>query len=107
MSKEYDAVRHILTAPQIARRTGPYIAPDDFDFTGLAHEVETMSVGEGLLVRIAHELWRAEKRAGFWELVRRLDPRNFERVLEALRIARGADAWDQLDVLLSDPRLAA
>jgi hypothetical protein len=35
---EYDAVRHVLTAPQIARRTEPFIGPDDFDFDGLERE---------------------------------------------------------------------
>jgi hypothetical protein len=95
MSKEYDAVRHVLTSPKIAGRTAPYIHDDDFDFSGLAREAETMSVGEALLVRIGHELWHAEKRAGLWELVRRLDKLNFERVLEALQMARGARAWDQ------------
>jgi ABC-type cobalamin/Fe3+-siderophores transport system ATPase subunit len=48
-----------------------------------------LSGGERLLVRIAEELWSAQKRAGLWELVRRLDVHNFERVLEALCIARG------------------
>ena len=37
---EYDAVRHVLTAPQIARRTAPYIGVDDFDFAGLEREAE-------------------------------------------------------------------
>jgi hypothetical protein len=89
MSKEYDAVRHVLTEPRIAARTAPHIAADDFDFPGLTAEAETMSAGEGLLIRIAQELWLAERRAGLWEIARRLDRRNFERVLAALRIARG------------------
>jgi hypothetical protein len=94
MSREYDAVRHVLTAPQIAARTSPHIKNDDFDFCGLEREAETMASGEALLVRIAQELWLAEKRAGLWELVRRLDPRNFDRVLQALQIARGSRSWD-------------
>jgi energy-coupling factor transporter ATP-binding protein EcfA2 len=48
-----------------------------------------LSGGERLLVRIAEELWRAEKRAGLWELTRRLDRDNFDRVLETLSIAKG------------------
>jgi hypothetical protein len=99
MSREHDAVRYILTAPQIARRTAPYITPADFDFAGLAHEAETMSAGEALLVRIAHELWLAEHRAGLWEIVRRLDLGNFDRVLGAFQIARGARRWDELEAL--------
>ena len=89
---DYAAVRHVLTAPQIEPRTADYVTADDFDFTGLAVEASTMSGGEQLLVAIAHELWHAEKKTGLWELVRRLDAANFERVLEALCIARGAYA---------------
>src|SRR6266516_7420773 len=70
---EYAAVRHVLTAPQIAARAAPYLGEDDFDFDGLWSEAKTMSGGEALLVGIAFELWRAKKRVGLWELVRRLD----------------------------------
>jgi hypothetical protein len=56
----YDGVRHILTAPPLARRTAPYLGESDFDFAGLRAEAKTMSGGEALLVRIAHELWLAE-----------------------------------------------
>ncbi len=93
MSTEYDAVRYLLTEPRIATRTAPYIGDHGFDFAGLAHAAEALSGGERLLVRIAEELWSAQKLAGFWELVRRLDLDDFERVLEALRIARGTNAW--------------
>ena len=51
-----------------------------------------MSGGEALLVRIAYELWNAEKTVGLWEIVRRLDPRAFARVVEALAISRGQAA---------------
>jgi energy-coupling factor transporter ATP-binding protein EcfA2 len=88
-SHEYDAVRHILEAPGIAERTAPYVSSSDFDFAGLHEEAKTMSGGEALLVRIAHELWLAEKAAGLWELTRRLDEANFRRVLEALSRCRG------------------
>jgi len=86
---EYEAVLHVLTAPGIARRTAPYIGPDDFDFAGLEREAATMSGGEALLVAVAHELWLAERRVGLWELVRRLDDAGFARVLDALVHARG------------------
>ncbi len=85
---EYDAVRHVLTAPRIVARTAAFIGPDDFDFDGLGREAETMSGGEEILVRVAEELWLAERRVGLWELVRRLDHESFVRVLEALRIGR-------------------
>jgi hypothetical protein len=94
MSREYDAVRHVLTSPPIAARTAPYIHKDDFDFGGLTREAESMAAGEALLVRIGQELWHAEKRAGLWELVRRLDLGNFDRVVQALRMAPGPRSWD-------------
>jgi hypothetical protein len=86
---DFESVLHILTAPLIVRRTAPYIGWGDFDFPGLLREAETMSGGEGLLVRIAHDLWEAEKTVGLWELPRRLDAHNFGRVVEALAIAHG------------------
>jgi hypothetical protein len=86
---EYEAVRHILTAPLIAQRTAPYVGESDFDFDGLEQEALTMSDGEALLVRIAHELWKAEKVIGLWEVPRKLDEQNFRRVLEALVRCRG------------------
>ncbi len=88
LDSEYDAVRYVLTAPGIAVRTAPYIGADEFDFVGLEREAETMSGGEEILVRVAEELWLAERRVGLWELVRRLDHESFTRVLEALRIGR-------------------
>ena len=107
-SFEHAAVRYVLGTPQIADRTAPYLRDGDFDFAGLEHESETMSNGERLLVRIAHELWLAEKTTGLWQLVRQLDRGNFARVLEALRIAHGDYAWDVVyDVLGGDERLAA
>ena len=84
---EYTAVRHILTAPLIVNRTLPYISERDFDFAGLDAEASTMSGGEALLIRIARELWFAEKAAGLWEVPRRLDRENRRRVLEALELA--------------------
>jgi hypothetical protein len=107
MDSDYAAVRHLLAAPRIAHRTDRYIHADDFDFAGLAHESETMSGGEALLVRIAEALWRAEHTAGLWEIARRLDSASFERVLEALRIARGLDGWARTRVLLTEARLVA
>lgn len=87
-SSEYAAVRHILAAPLIAGRTAPHVGADDFDWSRLRKEMETMSDGEALLVRVADELWNAEKRTGLWEVARRLDDGNFERVVDALRIHR-------------------
>src|SRR5437867_4082192 len=92
---EYAAVRHILSAPGIADRTAPYIAADDFDWERLRAETESMSHGEALLVNVADELWNAEKRTGLWEIARRLDDRNFERVMDALRLHRRAPLSDR------------
>ena len=83
------AVRHILTSPAIEARTAPYISGDGFDWDGLLAETESMSGGEGVLVRVAHDLWEANRSVGVWELPRRLGPRHFGRVIEALWICRG------------------
>lgn len=89
---EYDAVRLILGAPQIAARTDPYVLADGFDWDGLRQEAVTMSGGERLLVSIGYELWNAEKVTGLWEVPRRLDSGNFLRVVEALHVCRGPAA---------------
>lgn len=86
---EYDAVRHILGAPLIESRTQPYVGDGGFDWVGLERATATMSDGERFLVRVASDLWTAEKTIPLAELPRRLDERNFLRVLEALRMARG------------------
>jgi hypothetical protein len=87
---DYAAVRHVLTAPSIALRTGSYIGEDDIDFAGLERERATMSGGEALLVEIAYDLWTSDRKIGLRTLVQRLDPANFSRVIEALEIARGS-----------------
>lgn len=48
-----------------------------------------MSMGEGVLVRIAFDLWEANGVVAVWELARRLDRRALERVVEALYVYRG------------------
>lgn len=98
MTNDYAAVLHILRSPLIAARSEPHIHEDDFDWVGLFAEAETMSGGELLLVRIAHDLWEAEGTAGVWEIPRRLDRGNFERVIDALHICRdgasGEEIWE-------------
>ena len=89
---EYEAAKHILTAPLIDERTRPYVGEDTVDWIGLEREAETMSGGARLLVAVASDLYTAEKRTGVADLPRRLDEANFERVLDALRIARGIPA---------------
>ena len=84
------AVRHLLAAPLISARTAPYLDADQIDWAGLLAETETMSGGETLLIRIAHDLWHAQKSVGLHDLTRRLDERNFERVVVALRLCRNS-----------------
>jgi len=86
---EHAAVRHILTSPRLAARCARYVREHDFDWARLLAEAETMSGGEQLLVRTAHDLWDAHGDVGIWELPRRLDRANFERVLAALELYRG------------------
>jgi ABC-type uncharacterized transport system ATPase subunit len=102
IAPEHAAVRHVLAAPRLASRTAPYVGPDDFDFAGLEREVETMSGGESLLVRVARDLWTAERTVGIAELVRSLDAANFARVLEALKIARGSYTCDLVETVVSE-----
>ena len=85
----YAAARHILESPSIAARTAPYVGEASFDWAGLAQEARTMSVGEMLLVEIAHDLWEAGGSVGLRDVVRRLDGRAFDRVVEALYASRG------------------
>ena len=87
---EYLGVRHILTAPQLVRRTLPYIGERDFDFDGLYQEAVTMSGGERLLVKIARDLWYAGDDVKLSDVVRRLDRTSFARVLDGLELARGS-----------------
>jgi hypothetical protein len=61
---EHAAVLHLLSAPALWPRTAAYVSDGDFDWAGLFAEAETMSGGEALLVRIAHELWSASKDVG-------------------------------------------
>jgi hypothetical protein len=90
-SPGHAAIRHILTSPAIAPRTARYLAGDDVDWLGLVAEAETMSGGEALLVRIAYDLAEPESLVGVWEVARKLDSLNFNRVIEALRMSRGLD----------------
>jgi hypothetical protein len=101
---EYAAVLHLLTIPTMWSRTAPYLNDGDVDWDRLLAESETMSSGEALLVRIAHELWHATKDVGLWEIVRRLDAPTFARVVEALKICRGTGLVRPAEV--SPPRLA-
>lgn len=87
---EYRGVRHIMESPLLAARCSQYIREDGFDWTGLFIVAQTMSRGEQLLIRIAHDLWTSSGDVGIWELTRRLDPGAFNRVLGALRMCRGA-----------------
>lgn len=88
---EYTAVRHILTAPSLAGRCRPHIGADDFDWTAILAEAETMSGGQELLIRIAYDLWEAKGVVGVWELPRLLDRANFRRVITALELSRSDD----------------
>jgi hypothetical protein len=98
------AVRHILTAPSIAARTAPHLdGPGGPDWPALLGETDAMSYGQGLLIRVAHDLGEATSLVPVWELPERLGPAAFARVVEALAMSRGEGAWVASDV----PPLAA
>ena len=89
VSSDHAAVLHLLSAALIAGRTAPYLTDNDPDFWGLDVESETMSSGEALLIRIASDLWTAQRTVSLTDVVRKLDAASFTRVVEALRLARG------------------
>ena len=89
VSPDHAAVLHLLSAALIAGRTAPYLTDNDPDFWGLDVESETMSSGEALLIRIASDLWTAQRTVSLTDVVRKLDAASFTRVVEALRLARG------------------
>ena len=86
---EYTAARHILGAPALGGRLSPFIADGDFDWTGILRTARSMSTGQRLLVRAAHDLWTAQRSVGITELTRQLDDAGFTRVMQAMRICRG------------------
>lgn len=97
-SPEAIAIRHILTSPSIVHRCAPYVAGPGIDWSGLFTEAESMSGGEQLLVRVASDLATREATVAVWELSERLGRPTFDRVLEALELARG-DHVARLEVL--------
>jgi hypothetical protein len=97
------AVQHILTTPAIAARIAPYLGEDGPDWAGILEEAQTMSGGQELLVRTAHDLAEGTSLTAVWELPERLGPTGFARVVEALAMARQEGAWVTADV----PPLAA
>jgi hypothetical protein len=88
----FHAVRHILSSPLIDERTRDYVGDEAIEWGGIEREAATMSDGGRFLVSVAVDLWGAEKRTGVYEISSRLDHTNFERVLHALRIARGTSS---------------
>jgi hypothetical protein len=98
------AVRHILTTPSIADRTATHLGgAEGPDWPALLRAAEEMSAGQGLLVRVAHDLGEGTSLAAVWELPERLGTTGFARVVEALAMYRGVGAWVASDV----PPLAA
>jgi len=87
---EYRPVLYILGSPGLWERAAPYVRRNDVDWDGLFEETQTMSGGQTLLVKVAYELWTAEKTVGLWEIVRRLDSAAFDRVIDALVMSRGS-----------------
>jgi ABC-type uncharacterized transport system ATPase subunit len=95
LPSEYRGVRHIIESPLLATRCARYVREDSFDWPGLLAAAQTMSSGEQLLIRIAHDLWTSKGDVGLCEITRGLDSRTFERVLEALRMSRSSYPADR------------
>jgi hypothetical protein len=96
---EYAAIRHLLDSPNIRTRTEPFIGDDGFDWTSLFEQAATMSGGEQVLIRAAHDLWQAEGTVGISEITRGLGASNFQRFIEAMAIARGEEVDSENRVL--------
>ena len=84
------AVRHILASPTLASRYGAHIG-ETIDWPELLRTASTLSSGEQVLVRLAHDLHEATRTVGVSELPAQLGDANFERVIEALRMYRGKE----------------
>ena len=97
------AVHHILTTPSIAGRTAPHLTEENPDWAGILDEVATMSAGQELLVRVAHDLSEGTSLTAVWELPERLDDAGEGAGTEALAMCRGEAAWVVADM----PPLAA
>lgn len=54
----------------------------------LLAEAGVFSTGEKILIRIALDLWSGQGRVSLWDIVERLDLRNYEHVLAGLRHLR-------------------
>ena len=78
------AANHLLASPSIAARTEPHIANGRIDWYGVLDDTATMSSGERFLVDVARRIWAGEPLPEPYELSRRLDPGNAERVADAL-----------------------
>ncbi len=92
------AVRHILASSALASRCGSYIG-EDIDWPELLRTAATLSGGEQVLVRLAHDLHEATRSVGVSELPAQLDDANFERVVQALRLYRGREPLGMSEVL--------
>jgi hypothetical protein len=90
-SGEDAAVRHVLASPRLARRLGPHLLDDGFDWHALL-AAQGMSRGQRLLVEIAHDLWTRGDGVGLRQVARSLDRDGFERVVTALATCREAFA---------------
>ena len=71
------------------------------DWSGLFAEAESMSGGEQLLVSVASDLATREGTVALWELSERLARPTFDRVLEALELARGDQVTRHLEPVLN------
>lgn len=92
---EYDAAKHLLTAPFIADRTAPFIKERDFEWIPLFERSLDWSSTEQMFVQAAFDLWSGgrelvgRRNVRLDDPIRRLDSRNFGRLTEALLIREG------------------
>jgi hypothetical protein len=87
-ASESAAVRHVLASPRLARRVGPQLQGEGFDWYALLAAAPGMSRGQRLLVEIAHDVWTRGDEVGLRQITRSLDRDGFARVVEALATCR-------------------
>jgi hypothetical protein len=86
---DIEAAQHLLTAPQLWRRTAPFVRADAFDWDALLRMAVDLPDPQRVLVGTAYELCEARRAVALWEIPAALDPAGMERMIEALCICHG------------------
>jgi len=88
---EWDSTAYVLSAPFLAAKVASFVDAGacSIAWDELVDAAGAWSHAERLLVALASDLWRSGGELSVKEMVATLDDANFERVLQAMQIARG------------------